>query len=205
MPTWITSWIESFGYWGVFALMVLEHVFPPIPSEVVLPLAGFVSSSSSSMNVAGVIASGTIGSVVGSSVWYRIGRLVDQDQMIQWVARHGKWLALKPSDIGKAIVFFQHQSSSWIVGAARVVPGIRTYISVPAGLSKMPLIQYFIYTIVGTFIWTGLLAIAGYILGNQFDQVQHFVAPISKVVLGTVVIVIAMLMIYRFYQHRSAK
>lgn len=142
MASWITDWLESLGYFGVFALMVLEHVFPPIPSELVMPLSGFISSRSSEMTIGWVIVAGSVGSLVGTLFWYYLGRQVTQTQLMVLAAKYGKWLTLKPKDIEKAISFFQRGGGNWIVGFGRIVPGVRTYVSVPAGLTKMPLIPY---------------------------------------------------------------
>ncbi|MGB6013592.1 MAG: DedA family protein, partial [Nodosilinea sp.] len=167
---------------------VLEHLFPPIPSELVMPLAGFVSRSSPSLNLAGVILAGSLGSLIGASAWYVLGRLITQDQLMNWVRRYGRWLTLKPRDIDKAFDFFQRSGGSWVVGVGRVVPGVRTYVSVPAGLSHMPLLPYLGYSAVGTVLWTGLLAVAGYVLGDQFERVETIIGPISKIVLVTLAI-----------------
>jgi membrane protein DedA with SNARE-associated domain len=202
MLTWITNWLESLGYIGVFALMVLEHVFPPIPSEVIMPLSGFISSRSSEMNLSGVIVAGSLGSLVGTLVWYYLGRWVSQEQLMIWAARYGRWLTLKPRDIEKAIAFFQKGAGHWVVGFGRVVPGVRTYVSVPAGLSKMPLLTYLAYSAIGTVVWTAALAIAGYVLGAQFEQVSRFMAPISKSVLIGLGLAAVIWFLYRRYRHR---
>ncbi|MGB5972171.1 MAG: DedA family protein [Nodosilinea sp.] len=202
MFTWITNWIESLGYLGIFGLMVLEHLFPPIPSELVMPLAGFVSRSSPTMNLAGVVVAGSIGSLIGTSAWYVLGRLISQEQLMVLVAKYGRWLTLKPRDIEKAFDFFQKSGGSWVVGVGRMVPGVRTYVSVPAGLSHMALVPYLVYSAVGTVLWTGALAVAGYLLGDQFDRVQTFIGPISKIVLVTLAIA-AVLWVIRRYQRRS--
>ncbi|MGB3199846.1 MAG: DedA family protein [Nodosilinea sp.] len=188
MFNWITTWIESLGYLGIFGLMVLEHLFPPIPSELVMPLAGFVSRSSTDMNLAGVIIAGSLGSLIGASAWYVLGRLITHEQLMAWVQRYGRWLTLKPRDIDKAFDFFHRSGGSWVVGVGRVVPGVRTYVSVPAGLTHMPLLPYLGYSALGTLLWTGMLAVAGYVLGDQFDRVQMWIAPISKIVLITLAI-----------------
>lgn len=202
MFTWITNWIESLGYLGIFGLMVLEHLFPPIPSELVMPLAGFVSRSSPTMNLAGVVVAGSIGSLIGASAWYVLGRLISQEQLMVLVAKYGRWLTLKPRDIEKAFDFFQKSGGSWVVGVGRMVPGVRTYVSVPAGLSHMALVPYLVYSAVGTVLWTGALAVAGYLLGDQFDRVQTFIGPLSKIVLVTLAIA-AVLWVIRRYQRRS--
>lgn len=148
-----------------------------------MPLSGFISHRSLDMNLGLVIVAGSLGSLVGTLAWYLLGRLVSQEQLMLWVAKYGKWLTLKPHDIEKAIAFFQRGAGHWVVGLGRVVPGVRTYVSVPAGLSDMPLVTYLVYSSIGTVIWTGALAIAGYFLGAQFERVSEFIAPISKLVL----------------------
>ncbi|WOD40222.1 DedA family protein [Nodosilinea sp. E11] len=198
MFNWIVTWIESLGYAGIFGLMVLEHLFPPIPSELVMPLAGFVSSNSTQMNLAGVILAGTLGSLVGASAWYGVGLLISHDQLMGWVKRYGRWLTIKPQDLEKAIDFFKNSGGSWVVGVGRVVPGIRTYVSVPAGLSHMPLLPYLGYSALGTALWTGALAAAGYGLGDRFEQVQHFIGPVSKVVLISGAIALGIWLIKRY-------
>lgn len=201
MLNWITAWLESFGYFGIFALMVLEHLIPPIPSEVIMPLAGFISSRSPEMTIELAILAGSLGSLVGASAWYVLGRLVSLQQLTAWADRHGRWLALKPKDIEKAVAFFQRGSGNWVVGLGRIVPGVRTYVSVPAGLSHMPLLPYIVFSAIGTVVWTGALAIAGYLLGEQFDQVSQFIAPISTGVLVSLA-VLALLWVARRYRHR---
>lgn len=188
MVQWITTTIESLGYLGIFALMVLEHLIPPIPSELIMPLSGFVSRTSDSMNLVTVILAGSLGSLMGASAWYVLGLLISHEQLMTLVKRHGRWLTLKPNDIETAILFFQNSGGSWVVGVGRIVPGVRTYVSVPAGLSHMPLVPYLLYSALGTVLWTGALAIAGYVLGAQFDRVQQYIAPISKAVVAGVVI-----------------
>ncbi|MGF1570689.1 MAG: DedA family protein [Nodosilinea sp.] len=188
MLDWITHWIQTLDYWGIFGLMVLEHLFPPIPSELIMPLAGFTSSVSPNLSLGGVIAAGTLGSVVGTLGWYLLGRLVNPAHILAWAERYGRWLALSPQDIEKAIAFFNQRGGGWVVGAGRMVPGIRTYVSVPAGLSQMSFLPYLLYTTLGSTLWTATLASAGFFLGNRFEQVQTVIAPISKGVLLTLAI-----------------
>jgi membrane protein DedA with SNARE-associated domain len=204
MVDWITTWIESLGYFGIFGLMVLEHLFPPIPSEVVMPLAGFVSGRSVDMSLGVVIFVGSLGSLTGASAWYVLGRFVSQEQLMTLVERYGRWLTLKPRDIEKAMAFFQKSGGNWVVGVGRVVPGVRTYVSVPAGLSHMPLLPYLGYSALGTVLWTGALAVAGFVLGDQFDQVQGVVAPITKVVLISLAVGAVIWVIRRRQRRRSS-
>lgn len=200
MFEWITQWIESMGYFGIFSLMVLEHLFPPIPSELIMPLSGFTSSQSTSLNLGLVILAGSFGSLLGASAWYVLGKLVSHEQIMIWAARYGRWLFLTPEDIQKAILFFQKRGGGWIVGFGRVVPGVRTYVSVPAGLSHMPVFPFLLYSALGTVTWTSALAIAGYFLGSQFDQIQNVIAPVGKIVLLGLGILVVMWVIKRSRQ-----
>lgn len=167
-----------------------------------MPLAGFTSSVSSDVSLAWAIAAGTAGSFLGTLTWYAMGRLVKEEQILNWVQRYRRWLFVKPQDVKKAISFFQRGNGLWVVGIGRVIPGIRTYVSVPAGLSHMPLTPYVISTLVGTFIWTAALAIAGYFLGNQFEQVQVFLAPIAQGVLVLLAIGLLFWVLRRFKAYR---
>ena len=175
MLDWVTNIISSFGYVGIALLMFLENVFPPIPSELIMPLAGFtVTQGKLSMQF--VILAGTLGSVLGVLPWYYVGKLVGEKRLREWIDKYGKWLTLSGADIdrskrwldkyGKATVFF-----------GRLVPGIRTFISVPAGLDKMSLVPFILYSFAGSFIWTALLTYAGFILGNNFQLVEKYIGP----------------------------
>ena len=186
MLDWITNIISSFGYAGIGLLMFLENVFPPIPSELIMPLAGFTVTQGK-LNMQFVILAGTLGSVVGALPWYYVGKLVGERRLRDWIDKHGKWLTLSSKDIdkskkwlnkyGKATVFF-----------GRLVPGIRTFISVPAGLEKMPLIPFLLYSFAGSLIWTALLTYAGFLLGNNFQQVEKYIKPISGIVFASLAI-----------------
>src|SRR5688500_6903492 len=137
MTQWVTSAVDSFGAWGVLVLMFLENVFPPIPSELIMPLAGF-QASRGSMTFWGVVAAGTAGSVLGALPLYYLGRVVGRERLRQWVERHGHWLALSPKDLDSADGWFARHCGA-AVFLCRLVPGVRSLISIPAGLHCMPL------------------------------------------------------------------
>lgn len=196
MLNWITDLIDGLGYWGIMALMFLENVVPPIPSEVIMPLSGYASSRTD-MTLFGVVLAGTVGSVLGTLPWYYLGRLVDQEVLLGWADRHGRWLSISSKDIVRAMGWFHERKGAWTVGLARMVPGIRTYISVPAGLSDMKLPFYLFFSFIGSAIWIGGLAIAGYLLGDQFERVANYVAPASRFILVAVVIFAIVWVIYR--------
>ncbi|MBE9212288.1 DedA family protein [Plectonema cf. radiosum LEGE 06105] len=186
MLNWITNIISSLGYVGIALLMFLENLFPPIPSELIMPLAGFTVTQSK-LNLQAVILAGTLGSVLGALPWYYIGKLVSEERLRNWINKHGKWLTLSTSDIdkskrwmrkyGKAVIFF-----------GRLVPGIRTFISVPAGLDKMPLIPFILYSFGGSLLWTAILTYAGFILGNNFQLVEKYVGLLSGIIIAAIIL-----------------
>lgn len=177
MLEWITSTINSLGYWGIAFLMLLENIFPPIPSEVIMPLAGFTTTQGE-LNMGLTIGAGVLGSIVGALPWYYLGRKVGERRLHQWVEQHGKWLTLSGEDIDRSKQWFD-QYGSGIVLFGRLIPGIRTFISVPAGLEEMPLFEFLVYSTIGTAIWVSLLTYAGYVLGQNYEQVEKVLGPIS--------------------------
>lgn len=186
MLDWITNIISSLGYVGIALLMFLENLFPPIPSELIMPLAGFTVTQSK-LDLQIVILAGTLGSVLGALPWYYVGKVVSEARLRNWINKHGKWLTLSTSDIdkskrwmrkyGKAVIFF-----------GRLVPGIRTFISVPAGLDQMPLIPFVLYSFAGSLLWTAILAYAGFVLGQNFQLVEKYVGPLSGIIIAAIII-----------------
>lgn len=187
MFNWITTTIETWGYPGIFFLMVAEHVFPPIPSELIMPLAGF-NAASGTMSLFLVILAGTIGSVLGTMLWYYLGLWIGEDRLKRFAAKHGRWLTLSPSDIETAKVWFDRYGGA-AVFFGRMIPTIRTLISVPAGLARMPFGRFLLYTTLGSLIWTSFLTIAGYVLHANYTHVGDWIDPVSKGVILLVVIV----------------
>lgn len=182
----IVTILTEFGGLGVFLLMLAENVFPPIPSEVILPLAGY-SAAKGQGSLAVVIIAGTLGSVAGAVIWYYVGCWVGVERLKLFASRHGRWLTLTPGDIERVDRWFD-QYGRWAVLFGRMVPGVRTLISVPAGITGMPLAPFLALTACGSAIWTAILAIAGYELGGEYSQVAKVVEPVSNVVLGLVVL-----------------
>ena len=140
MGDWITNAVQSLGATGVGLLMLLENIFPPIPSEVVMPLVGFLSARHRVDFWPSVVA-GTLGSLAGATVWYAIGRSVGERRLCDWVDAHGRWLALTCGDIDRAKRWFErHEGLAVLIG--RLIPGVRTFISVPAGFAEMPVMSF---------------------------------------------------------------
>jgi membrane protein DedA with SNARE-associated domain len=186
MIEWIVRLVGRGGYWAVLLLMFGENVFPPIPSELIMPLAGF-SAARGDLNLTWVIVFGTIGSLLGGAVWYAAGRALGRRRVRRFAARHGRWLTLSPSDFDKAHARFdRHRGPAVFIG--RLIPGARTLISVPAGVAKMPVVPFLLYSAAGTVLWTGLLAVAGYLLKDQYTRVSNWIDPIANVLVGGLVV-----------------
>jgi len=186
MVEWITNTVNSLGYWGIGLLMFLENLFPPIPSELIMPLAGFTVAQGK-MEFLYVILAGVIGTVAGALPWYYVGKLLGKENLQRLADRYGKWLAISRQDIAKAVHWFD-QYDGQAVFLCRLVPGVRTLISIPAGISRMPLVPFLLYSTLGTLLWVGLLTYAGYLLGSNYHLIERFIDPISKLVLLALII-----------------
>lgn len=181
MLEYIINIISSLGYVGIALLMALENLIPPIPSELIMPLAGFTVTQGD-MNFVFVIMAGTIGSVLGATPWYLLGKYWGLKRTKKIADRYGKWLTISGKDVDKAKAWFERRG--YIATAiGRLVPGIRTYISLPAGISKMPFLPFLIYSAIGTVFWVSLLTGAGYIFGANYERVGMLLKPISTIVL----------------------
>jgi membrane protein DedA with SNARE-associated domain len=183
---WIVSLMDRAGYLGIALLMLLENLFPPIPSEVIMPLAGF-SAAKGTLSFAGVVASGTVGSLAGAYFWFLIGRWLGLKRLKGFAGRHGRWLTLHPDGIDQAGAFFaRHQALALFLG--RLVPAIRSIISVPAGVYDVPIRTFLFWSSLGTALWTLLLAGAGYLLQSQYERVSEWLNPVSNVVFAGLVL-----------------
>ena len=185
MTDWVIRLIDGTGYWGIFFLMLLETVFPPIPSEVIMPVAG-VRAANGPMTVWGVVASGTAGAMAGNLIWYLAARAIGVDRLKRFVDRHGRWIALDWCDIEKLDRLFG-RFGSWVVFLGRMLPTARTMISVPAGFLRMHLARFFLWSALGTAVWSAALALAGYVLGMQFDRVEEIIGPVSSAIIALIV------------------
>ena len=174
------------GTLGIALLMFAENVFPPIPSELIMPLAGF-SAARGDRNLLVVIIAGSIGSLLGALLWYYIGKTIGAERLKRWTTKHGRWLTLSPKEVDQACGWFsRHGGKAVFIG--RLIPAVRTLISVPAGIAGMPLAPFLLYSATGTVLWTAFLATAGYFLESQYDKVAHWMNPVSNVVIGLLVL-----------------
>lgn len=180
----IVAIIGVTGLLGIAFLMFAENVFPPIPSEVIMPLAGFAAARGD-FHFAAVVIAGSVGALSGALVWYLVGHRMGTVRLRRWAARHGRWLTLTPDDIDRATDFFQMRGGPAVL-LGRLLPGIRTYISVPAGMARMRLVSFTAWTGVGTMIWTWLLAYVGFRLEEHYELVADWLDPAttSLLVLG---------------------
>ena len=182
----IIAVLSALGSFGVFLLMLAENVFPPIPSEVILPLAGYAAVEGD-LSLLATIVAGTLGSATGAVLWFFVGRWIGIDRLKGFASRHGRWLTLTPVDVDHASRWFDRHGH-WAVLFGRMVPGVRTLISVPAGVSGMPLGPFLLSTLAGSAIWTVILVLAGYELGERYNQVASVIEPASNGVLALALI-----------------
>jgi membrane protein DedA with SNARE-associated domain/uncharacterized membrane protein YkvA (DUF1232 family) len=183
---WITDTVVESGYIGIVLMMLAENVFPPIPSELIMPLAGFVAAQGK-LNPVLVVLAGTLGSVLGALPWYYAGLWLGKERVCGFAARHGRWLTLGEKEISQAIGWFErHGRIAVLLG--RLVPTVRTLISLPAGMARMPLLQFLLYSSIGTLAWTAALTAAGFLLESEYRRVSGYVDQVSKIIIGLIVL-----------------
>lgn len=193
MTKWITDLVYSTGYFGIVLLMFVENVFPPIPSELIMPLAGFMVTKDQ-FTFIGVIIAGTFGSVIGALPIYYLGARLGKEKLQDFAGKHGRWFAFSAEDIERSQKWFERHGGS-AVFLCRLVPGLRSLISFPAGINKMPLLPFLIYSTLGMGVWTTFLAVAGYVLTSNFTQIEKYLDVFTYFVLG----VLLVLYVYRIF------
>lgn len=198
MASWVMSTMYSAGYAGLVFLMFLENVFPPIPSELIMPLAGFMATQDR-LSILGVIVAGTAGSVLGAVPLYYWGRRLGARRLEEFADRHGRWLTLSRRDLERARRWFERHGPA-AVFFCRLVPGLRSLISLPAGVARMNFALFMLWTTLGALLWTALLAGLGWFLGHNFRQVERWLDPFSWIVLGT----IAVMYVWRVARHKGS-
>lgn len=160
------------GYVGLGGLVAVENVFPPIPSEVILPMAGFLTGQDR-LNYFMAVGATTAGAVVGALVYYELGRRVGQRRTRRFFEKHGKWMLASECDFDRASDWFRdHGAASVMLG--RCVPGIRSLVSLPAGIQKMPVTKFIMYTALGSMVYNALLIGLGWLLGHNWQRVSEY-------------------------------
>lgn len=197
----IINVMNQFGYFGIFLLVVVENIFPPIPSEFILIFGG-VLTTYTNMEVSLVVLYATLGSLVGAYILYIVGALLNKDRLLRVVnSKLGRCLSLKEEDVLKADNFFSNRGNRAVL-FCRFVPIVRSLISIPAGMSSMPIIKFTIYTTLGTIIWNVVLVGVGSIVGNNWTSVVSFFGKYSFIVKILLVIIICYFIFKLFYRKR---
>lgn len=203
MQTAIISIMNKFGYFGVFFLIAIENIFPPIPSEVILLFGGFMTTYSK-INILGVIIASTLGSLVGALILYYLGKILNKERLKKIVkGKIGKILRLKAKDIDKADEWFDTKGNKTVF-FCRFVPILRSLISIPAGMSEMPMPKFLIYTIVGSAIWNSVLTIAGSIVGDKWETIVDIFDKYSHATLIVLIILFIVAIIYYFKKRKNS-
>ena len=185
MESFVESVMESLGASGIVLLMFLENIFPPLPSELIMPLAGY-RSAQGDMPIAVVIAAGSVGSLLGAVPWYWAGRAIGKERLKRFARDKGRWLTLSPEDVEAADRWFRAKGPLAVL-FGRLIPTVRTLISIPAGLAHMPLPKFLIYSAIGTLAWTAALALGGYLLGQTYHALSGWLDLAANGVLAAAV------------------
>lgn len=196
LADWVTDVIDRLGYAGVALLVALENVFPPIPSEIVLPFAGFVARDGRA-TLPGMILAATVGSVIGAWVLYGVAAAIGPERFHHFVARYGKWFRITSADITKAERWFDRRAVVGVL-AGRCVPLVRSLVSIPAGFRRMPFATFTLYTTAGSLVWnTGLIG-AGYLLRENWHDVEPVLGWVQYLVIAAIVGVVGWFVWRRF-------
>jgi len=203
----IISLMNQFGYVGIMFLIMIENVFPPIPSEIILCFGGFMTTTTE-MTVLGVVIASTVGSLLGAVILYMLGRILNKERLIKIVnGKIGKILRLKARDIEMADHWFDTKGNITVF-FCRFIPIVRSLISIPAGMSEMPFIKFMMLTTIGTLIWNTVLTILGSIMGENWVKIVEVMDKFSSITLVVLVIVfiVVCLCFYKFiYKKRKDK
>lgn len=203
LTTFVTDVVETVGYVGVALLVAVENLFPPIPSELILPLAGFVAGRGDA-SLIGMIVAATLGSVVGAWILYGISAAIGPERLHGFIVRYGRWFGIKEADLVRAEEWFDRRSDAAVL-IGRCVPLIRSIVSVPAGFRRMPFVRFTVLTAIGSAIWNVALISAGAILGDRWDQVGDVVGLLQAVVIIVIVALVALFVWKRFIKPRFTR
>jgi len=183
LPALVGSAVEAnplLGYLVIAAVMLVENLFPPIPSELVMPLAGFYVQQGK-LDLVPVLLAGLIGTVLGAWFWYGVGRLINEQRIEHWLERHGRWIGISLADLARSRRWFNRHGSA-LVFWGRIIPGVRTMISVPAGIELMPQLSFLAWTTAGSLVWVTVLTLLGQGLGEGYERVELWIEPITRLV-----------------------
>jgi membrane protein DedA with SNARE-associated domain len=185
----ITDFIGTQGYWAIALLMLLENIFPPMPSELIMPFAGFVAARGD-LHPVGVVTAGTVGSVLGALPWFFAARHWGGERLKQLADRHGRWLTVSREELDRAERWFARHGSLVLV-FGRLLPGVRTLIAVPAGFTGIPLARFVAWSALGSLLWCTLLTGAGYLMQSRYEQIAGVLDLMAKLVLASIAVAYA--------------
>ena len=203
IKTWAESVIGTMGYPGLTLIMFLENVFPPIPSEIVLPLAGSLTITGR-FTILWVVFWGMVGSLLGALFFYALGMWLGEERVRWIIEKYGKWAMLSTDDFDKAVDWFD-RFGDLVIFFGRMVPVVRSLVSIPAGMAKMNMVKFVLYTIVGTSLWNFLLAIAGRLLGSSWPVVADWIGVYQNVVFALSGAAVAAFIGLRLWRRRQKK
>ena len=195
LTEWIISIMEQLGYLGIALLMFLDNIFPPIPSEIIMPSAGY-SASQGQLTLFGVIIAGCFGSLLAAALLYWIGYKFNHDSIFRFVDRYGRYMFIKSSDVKKSLDWFEHYGHR-IVFFGRMIPAVRSLISIPAGMSHMPFWKFMFFSGLGTIIWTTFLACVGFYFGENQQIMQQIFSQVSHGIILIILVIVAILLYRR--------
>ena len=198
IPEYITKAVEAnstFAYLAISLAMFLENIIPPIPSEIIMPLGGFFVYQQK-LNFYILVFWGLLGTIAGSLPWYYLGKLVNEKRLSNFLDKRGKYLGITSNDLAKSKLWFDKYGVS-LVFWGRLVPGIRTLISIPAGMELMPLKKFIVWTTFGSLIWVTLLTYLGYVFGEKYPIIETYLDQI-KYIFKPILILIVVYFLIRF-------
>lgn len=203
MEDLIIEIMNNYGYLGICLLILIENIFPPIPSELILTFGGFMTTNSD-ITVIGVIIAATLGSLLGAIILYYIGKILNKERLTKIVtSKYGKWLRIKPKDIEAADKWFDEKGNKTVF-FCRFIPVVRSLISIPAGMSEMPIVKFIVYTVSGSLIWNTALVCVGAFAGDKKDYILGILDEASHIVL-ILLVIIFFIVLFIFYRTRIKK
>ncbi len=199
----IEELILAIGYPGIILVMAVENIFPPIPSELVMPFAGALSAKGE-MNFLGAVGAGTLGSLIGAVILYSIGYIAREAGVRRLVSAYGKYIFISEQDLDRAAAWFERYGEA-VIFFGRLIPIIRSIISVPAGYTRMHIGRFLLFTALGTLLWSLILTYAGRVLGENWEDITVFIEPYQNGTLAALVLVIVVFIGWRGYKRWKAR
>lgn len=199
LTEWVLSIMEQLGYIGIAILMFLDNIFPPIPSEIIMPSAGYAASQNQ-LTLIGVIIAGCLGSLIAAALLYWVGYKFNHNTIFNFIDRYGKYLFIQSEDVQKSLIWFKKYGHR-IVFFGRMIPAARSLISIPAGMSRMPFWKFMFYSSLGTIIWTTFLAYIGFYFGENLALMHQIFNQVGYFIIAIIVIII----IWMWYRHHQRK